>query len=662
MVTNRRPILLLLLACWLICIAFLTRSWLWLWPLLILLTFREKHYWLLLLILIRLAFLPSASLTDYSGEAVFTPLSFSRVNQWQVEIQQEHYYYQGQLDTPGRYWVVVKRLPFRTHRLLSGFSEHDYYQAQGLVGRVDLIAYELEEVRPTPLRIRVQAALYERLVGFGETRDLAFALLFGGSRLLDDAFEQSLKEVGLLHLLVVSGLHLSIYERALEKLLGYVRLPRTIRRLLILLVLLALVTITDFHPSCIRSVGLFSLGEICFFLKQRIDRLDQLALVTCLMLLYNPYWASGTGFLLGAIAHGSLSFPTKPSLSKLYLIMLPFQLILNGYLSPLYLLTNILLAALMSLALPFLLITLMLQPLQVIGKLWLSGLVRLIGLVRDWELLQLEVMTPSPWVIAFVVTVYGLLLLSLQSGVLREAIKTYRYALYTLVILVIVSAQMLHVEQLKGVHFLQVGQGDAAMIITPSGKSVLIDTSKSPQVFEHLRYFGLHQLDLIIISHRDDDHAAYASELAFGVGYTSAETPLPGYLPLREGNYLNFDGVEFEVLHPKEDTANENDNSLVLRVKAYGDTFLFGGDVSGEFIEASWFEGVSVYKFPHHGSIHSLAGLEAEQNVPNIILSYGFNRYQHPHPEVVDYFSQSLVHHTYHTGSIQFRHGHFRVR
>ena len=172
---------------------------------------------------------------------------------------------------------------------------------------------------------------------------------------------------------------------------------------------------------------------------------------------------------------------------------------------------------------------------------------------------------------------------------------------------------------------------------------------------------GIGHFDAVFISHRDDDHSKWVDQLSYHSGYTSRYTPLPGFQLLEAGDRLSFDEVEMMIYHPDRNYDNENDNSLVIQVYAHGKTFLFGGDVSGDMLQASWIEDIDIFKYPHHGSLHSLnPDLTNQTDIGLIVLSYGKNKYQHPHPVVIDYFNQTMLHDTYHQGSLQLYNGHFR--
>lgn len=652
---TRRPVLLIAIGSWLIAGWWLTGSYIWLAPLGLLLVWRERRLWLIGLVMLRLLLWPAAQSGPFNGPADIQPVDFSRPDAWRVSINHQSYLYHGKLATAGRYHINCERTPFLTKRWYSGYSENDHYQAQGFSGRIDLNSYELIQAKPAGLVFRWQQALYRHLAGFGRQRELAFGLLFGGHRLIDEALKQSLRRMGLLHLLVVSGLHLQIYQRAIDRTLHRLWVPRLVRRGLIFAIMLCLLIITNGHASCLRAIGLLVCREVSFYRRRSIDRLDQLALVSWLMLVINPYWATSTGWLLGSLAHASLALPAKPSLIRLHLVMLPFQLMLNGLISPLFLLTNLALALIMTKALPLLALCLIVPGLQPVGGIWLNGLIRLLETVAVCRLLRLEVVMPAPGVIGLVLLFYIALVLTRNWSVARAWVRRHYPKVLAGLLIIIGLAQAYHIEQQRGIHFLDVAQGDATVIITSAGRSILIDTSRSERLFDHLRYLGIRQLDGLIITHRDHDHSAWIDQLNFITGYTSRYTPINGFLSLERGDRLVWDEVAIEVLHPDKDYGDENDNSLVLRLEMEQASFVLAGDVSQRCLRPDWF-GVTGYKFPHHGALSSLnPDMPAQTDVGLVILSYGKNRYQHPHPAVLDFYEHQMIHETYFDGSIHLR-------
>ena len=58
-------------------------------------------------------------------------------------------------------------------------------------------------------------------------------------------------------------------------------------------------------------------------------------------------------------------------------------------------------------------------------------------------------------------------------------------------------------------HFIDVGQGDSSLIVTPNGKTILIDAgdeAHAKKVINYIRKQGIDKLDLVIATHPDADH------------------------------------------------------------------------------------------------------------------------------------------------------------
>jgi competence protein ComEC len=220
------------------------------------------------------------------------------------------------------------------------------------------------------------------------------------------------------------------------------------------------------------------------------------------------------------------------------------------------------------------------------------------------------------------------------------------------------------------VHFLDVGQGDAVFVETPSGRQVLIDGGPSPtRLLSHLGKrmgFWDHTLDLVILSHPDDDVLAglipvleryeVGGVLARDLGCQAGlciqmeelleETGVPVWRGEVGLQVVLDEGVLLTVLHPGPDLwrggMSSNDNSLVLRLD-YGQVcFLLAGDIGGEVEEylmeqGAWLECV-VLKAAHHGDAGSTSEVFLEAVGPEVVvISVGEgNVFHHPHGQMLE--------------------------
>ncbi|WP_261131743.1 S-layer homology domain-containing protein [Bacillus sp. Marseille-Q3570] len=212
------------------------------------------------------------------------------------------------------------------------------------------------------------------------------------------------------------------------------------------------------------------------------------------------------------------------------------------------------------------------------------------------------------------------------------------------------------------VHFIDVGQGDSTLMVSPSGKTILVDggrKSAGQKVVDYLAQAGINTVDLLVATHPDADHIGGLIDvleqvnvervLDSGKAHTS-ETYLE-YLDLInqknipfeeavEGSTLTFDDVlDIQVLNGLNTSGDNNESSIVLKV-SHGDIdFLLTGDASvdNEFNMVNNYDvEAEILKVGHHGSSTSTSDAFISEVNPEIgILSYGENSYGHPYPDVV---------------------------
>lgn len=239
------------------------------------------------------------------------------------------------------------------------------------------------------------------------------------------------------------------------------------------------------------------------------------------------------------------------------------------------------------------------------------------------------------------------------------------------------------------VDFLDVGQGDAALITTPDGATLLIDGGGRPNidwnasddiepafardtarigervVSEYLWSLGLDRVDYILATHADADHIDGLNDVArnFSVrGAIVARTPPDDAEYSRfattmnnagvaiervgAGDVLRFGGISAEVLWPPANAdataPYRNNDGLVLRLRYGEQTFLFMADVEKEteatLVNLNIDLHADIVKVAHHGSRTSSIQPLVTATHPSIaIISVGRTSiFGHPHKEVVD--------------------------
>jgi beta-lactamase superfamily II metal-dependent hydrolase len=229
------------------------------------------------------------------------------------------------------------------------------------------------------------------------------------------------------------------------------------------------------------------------------------------------------------------------------------------------------------------------------------------------------------------------------------------------------------------VHVLDVGQGDAILIVAPGGKTALVDASvpgSGKKILAAMSRAGIDHIDLLVTTHAHADHIGGADEVIKG---TKVFKVLDSKVPNTTKNYEDFlDAIETRVENPQDNfiTAapgqtfdlgggaiisvlapiqplftkdqlrsggNEpNANSVVTRLD-YGDfSILLTGDAEAQtearMMEAGARLTAKVLKVGHHGSKYaSSQDFLRHAKFKDAVISCGAdNRYGHPSQEVLD--------------------------
>lgn len=242
-------------------------------------------------------------------------------------------------------------------------------------------------------------------------------------------------------------------------------------------------------------------------------------------------------------------------------------------------------------------------------------------------------------------------------------------------------------ESRFSIDFIDVGQGDAALIEC-DGKYMLIDggdKSAGNTIYQFLEERTISHLDILAISHLHEDHfgglskaLTYATSIDIVLS-NSTDTAVESFLEFNHqlginGNEITVPSVgdkyklgssEVEII----DVSNENDNDSLVIMITYGkNKFLFTGDIeeNAQTRLSDKYQNdsdkaykVDLIKMPHHGAkINTTYRLLRTFTPDYAIISVGENnRYGHPAEDTLSKLSDSetQVYRTDHQGTIHLR-------
>ena len=289
--------------------------------------------------------------------------------------------------------------------------------------------------------------------------------------------------------------------------------------------------------------------------------------------------------------------------------------------------------------------------------------------IAGWPLANINI-ARTPFVTALV---YYLLLICLFRVWPLDGLTDYERKIVmalTCLVILLPGLTMHFVRQSFTVYFIDVGQGDAALIITEDKKTILVDTgglrgnydTGERIIIPFLRYLGINKLDVLTLSHGHHDHAggaaAVARSIPIGCVLLPREEPsqdvsaLLNFIKdksqikcLASGQQYNLGSCQIDIIEAPlastlEENHNENESSAIMKITEGGKSIIFTGDATEEEEIAASGGPIKadVLKVSHHGSktSSSFEFLHAVQPGLAVISVGADNKFGHPAPETLE--------------------------
>lgn len=485
--------------------------------------------------------------------------------------------------------------------------------------------------------------------------------VIGNKNELGDGVYETYQDLGVSHIFAISGMHISLLSGIILRILNKLKINETISYIFVIVFLIIYIFMTNYQASILRSVGLFTLIFINKKLELNIDVVNIVILDISILLVLDAHLLTNIGFLYSSVVSFSLikfNYLIKGNyLKKLFkvsliafLASLPITLYNNYEFNLLSIVNNLIIVPFVSVFLyPLSLLTLIVKPLDSI-----------LLMITD----ILEIITSKMFIFNIIIPKINIIFILVYYVLLICLFKSFdkKYFIF-IVILLLMTKYINYLDNNYYVYFLDVGQGDSA-IIKKGNECIMIDTGgkinyqveswkekKKYYVTENtikfLKSIGVYDLDYVILTHGDADHAGEITYLIenFKVKNVIINNGDKNFLEknipekLLKGNYKG--NMPFKILESPKLYDNENDNSLISLLNAYNYKIIFMGDASKE-VEKDLLNkyniNVDLIKLGHHGSKTSSDETFLKALSPNksIISSGRNNRYHHPNQETID--------------------------
>ncbi|MFC1698729.1 DNA internalization-related competence protein ComEC/Rec2 [Candidatus Omnitrophota bacterium] len=497
-----------------------------------------------------------------------------------------------------------------------------------------------------------------------EQAALLSAILLGERSELSQDIKDLFISTGTIHILAISGLHVGLIAFIIIMLLRALRLKLSVAYLLTIFCLVIYAGLSGMRPAVTRATIMVSV-VLCGLLINRETKIyNSLGLAALIILVANPRMLFDVGFQLSFLSVISIAY-FSPRIVKFF----PEQQGWRRYLAQAF---SVSLAAWLGLAPLIAYYFNIVTPVAILANLIIIPLLLLVVATGFTLLVSAQIsgflagiFANSCWLSLTGLTKAAFLFsrMPLSSFYLPKPGALFGLSYYTLLLLIF-NYQRLNLSKGKlaivlavtanflvwpplfkpasdnlSVTFLDVGHGDAIFIELPgTGGNILVDGGPGQEndagrrvILPFLRNRGINQIDVVILTHPDDDHlGGLASVLkninvshAFDNGMTKRSSVFKAYQAavkqravnyqiLKQGDQISgFSKVGLFVLHPPEPLLSGtdkdiNNNSLVLKLVYKDISLLLCGDIQCQAIPyllaLSPMLPAAIIKIPHHGS------------------------------------------------------------
>lgn len=382
------------------------------------------------------------------------------------------------------------------------------------------------------------------------TANLLLGILIGERDNIQEDIIESFRTANLSHILAVSGAHTSYIILGITYLISKSKTPKRIGYIITIINLLIFIIITGASYSVVRAciMAIVVIGaKICY---RKENFFTSICISLIIILIQNPFAINDIGLKLSfmgtagivifnkSITNFFIKLKIKQKIAEVLsvtfsaqLMIMPITILNFNTISLTFFISNILASPLLGIIIIFgfisIFISSILNPISKILFLILHIFLELLILVsKVTEKIpgsSILVKTPN---ILFAIVYYILILFFNYFFVIKQnptrrfhkkiikiiTIKNIKNAFKVIAVVFLIMLLLTRIVRIINptlkIYFIDVGQGDSTLIVTPKNKKILIDggEGKTNVLFQYLLDRRINKIDYIIISHFDSDH------------------------------------------------------------------------------------------------------------------------------------------------------------
>ena len=544
-------------------------------------------------------------------------------------------------------------------RNYKGYNYKQYLRTKKIIGTVELEKVKILKSSNGSFIHNIQKYIRDTINGTltDEEGNLLLAILLGDKDKLSEDIQESFNTSNLSHMLAVSGAHVSYIILGLTYVLQNSIIGKKNGKIVCIIFLLAFMAITNFTPSVTRACIMAILTLFSSIIYRKSDVYTNISVAALITLIFNPYGLLDLGFQLsygGTIGiiifikriqekksnSKVINYIKQMALVSIYanIMIIPIMMYHFNTVSFTFIISNIMASPILGIIVItgflFIIASITVKPLTMLIAIFikpiLSILIKISQICSKLPFSNILVVTPYMF---NVISYYAIILYCIKSKKNNKC----KIIICLLIVLILINFIIYIFPQKLRIFFIDVGQGDSTLIITPDKKTVLIDGGGSDSfdvgkkvLLPYLLDRRILKIDYVLISHFDTDHCGgiltimekvkvkniiISEQAEHSENYERFKKLMIHkkirLIEVKKGDKIKIGRYsEFKILFPTSRLLSENplnNNSIVAQFNYNNFKMLFTGDIEKlaeqQILKAEKAEiRADILKVAHHGS------------------------------------------------------------